>query len=58
MDDQTQSHLESTKAEVLRRVGRNLLLFQQIEALLKFLLANHAGDGTLENFQSRHKKRA
>ncbi len=58
MDDQTQSHLEFSKAEVLRRVGRNLLLFQQIEALLKFLLANHTGDGTLETFQSRHKKRA
>ena len=26
--------------EVLRRVGRNLLLFQQIEGLFKFLLAN------------------
>lgn len=58
MDDQTQSHLESMKAEVLRRVGRNLLLFQQIEELLKFLLANHTGNGTVENIQERNKKRA
>lgn len=58
MDDQTQSHLESTKAEVLRRVGRNLLLFQQIEGLLKFLLANHTRDGTLENLHTRQKTRA
>jgi hypothetical protein len=57
MDDQTQPLLESLKAEVLRRVGRNLLLFQQIEGLLKFLLANHKGAGTPENFQARHKKR-
>lgn len=58
MDDQTRSHLESTKTEVLRRVGRNLLLFQQIEGLLKFLLANHTGNGTLENIQERNRKRA
>lgn len=58
MDDQTQSHLESIRVEVLRRVGRNLLIFQQIEAFLKFLLANHTADGTPENFQTRHKKRA
>ncbi len=57
MDDQTASHLESIKAEVLRRLGRNLLLFQQIEALLKFLLANHTANGTLENLQTRFKKR-
>lgn len=58
MDDQTQSHLDSIKAEVLRRVGRNLLLFQQIEGLLKFLLANHTGNGTVENIHERNKKRA
>lgn len=58
MDDQTQSHLQSIGEEVLRRVGENLLLFQRIEALLKFLLANHTADGTLENLQSKHETRA
>ena len=32
---------QSTCDEVLRKVGRNVLLFQQIESLLKFLVANH-----------------
>lgn len=41
--------------ELLRRVGRNLLIFQQIEGLLKFLLANHQGDGTPDNFLARQQ---
>lgn len=41
--DETEQILpnQSTCDEVLRQVGRNVLLFQQIEALLKFLVANH-----------------
>ena len=43
---------KSTHDEVLRRVGRNLLLFQQVEGLLKVLLANHKGGGSLFDFKA------
>ncbi|WP_428380890.1 hypothetical protein [Nevskia ramosa] len=33
-------HVKSLRDEVLRRVGRNVLLFQQVEKLLKYLLSN------------------
>lgn len=36
--------------EVLRRLGRNLVIFQQIEHFLKVLLANHKNAGTPENY--------
>jgi len=47
---------KSTHDEVLRRVGRNLLLFQQIEGLLKGLLANHKGGGSLLDFKARQEE--
>ena len=34
------TELESLKNEVHRKIGRNIILFQKIELLLKFLLAN------------------
>lgn len=46
---------KSTHDEVLRRVGRNLLLFQQVEGLLKVLLANHKGGGSLFDFKARQE---
>lgn len=36
--------------EVQRRLGRNLIIFQQIEHFLKRLLANHKNAGTPENY--------
>lgn len=48
--------LEPTQNEVLRRVGRNLLLFQQIEHFLKFLLSTHKSGGTAETFKSNLQK--
>jgi hypothetical protein len=39
-----------TSDEVLRRIGRNLIVFQQIEHVLKLLLANHKNAGTLEDY--------
>lgn len=39
-----------TSDEILRRVGRNLIIFQQIEHFLKLLLANHKNAGTPENY--------
>lgn len=41
---------------MLRRVGRNLLLFQQIEGLLKLVLANSKTGGTLLDFKERQQK--
>ncbi len=32
--------LDYAKDEVLRKIGRNMLLYQQLEQLLKFLTAN------------------
>lgn len=46
---------KSTHDEVLRRVGRNLLLFQQVEGLLKVLLASHKGSGSLLDFKARQE---
>ena len=48
--------IKPTQDEVLRRVGRNLLLFQQIEGLLKFLLSFHKAGGTLGDFKERQQK--
>lgn len=50
------SDLKPTQDEVLRRVGRNLLLFQQIEGLLKFLLSLHKAGGTSVDFKERQQK--
>jgi len=43
--------------EVLRKVGRNLLLFQQIESLLKLLLANHRIHTTTDGPTAGHERR-
>lgn len=43
---------------MLRRIGRNLLLFQQIEHFLKFLLSAHKSGGTAETFKSNLQERA
>ncbi|MFZ2162660.1 MAG: hypothetical protein WAW02_10630 [Sideroxyarcus sp.] len=50
------SDLKPTQDEVLRRVGRNLLLFQQIEGLLKFLLSFHKAGGTPVDLKERQQK--
>lgn len=43
--------------EVLRRIGRNLLLYQQIEHLLRFLIGSARVDGPVGSFQARSAKR-
>ena len=40
--------------EVLRRIGRNLLLFQQIEHLLKHLMSNARFEGTIAQLPPRY----
>jgi hypothetical protein len=43
--------------EVLRRIGRNLLLFQQIEFLLKHLMSNSRFEGTIASAPANHEER-
>ncbi len=52
------SDLKPTQDEVLRRIGRNLLLFQQIEHLLKFLLSTYKSGGTAETFDANLQAQA
>lgn len=44
--------------EVLRKIGRNVLLFQEIEGMLKLLVANHRADGTSTDIVERHQQRS
>ena len=50
--------LKPTHDEVLRRIGRNLLLFQQIEHFLKFLLSRHKSGGTAETLKTNLQEQA
>jgi len=48
--------LEDSVNEVLRKIGRNMMLFQQLEYLLKFIVANGKVSGyasELENIKSK-----
>jgi hypothetical protein len=56
MSNPDQSQTATLQTEVLRRLGRNLLVFQQIEGLLKFLLINHKTEGTQEDYQERQEE--
>lgn len=42
MPDTTENSSSPATAEVLQKIGRNVVLFQQIEAALKFLVSNSA----------------
>ena len=42
---------------MLRKIGRNLLLFQQIESLLKLLLANYRVQSTADGLTTDHERR-
>lgn len=52
------SDLKPIQDEVLRHLGRNLLLFQQIEHFLKFLLSTQKSGGTAETFESNMQEQA
>lgn len=49
--------LAEYKDEVLRKIGRNMLLFQQIEHLLKYVVLNSDFDSSLSSFQRNLDKR-
>ena len=42
--------------EVLRKIGRNVLLYQRVEGLLKYLVANHRADGTTADLAQRQQE--
>lgn len=52
-----QSAQQALSDEVLRKIGRNLLLFQQIESQLKLLLANHRVKSTADGLTVDHERR-
>ena len=45
------------KDDVLRKVGRNVVLFQQIESMLKLLISVHHNEGTMDTFAEKQQKR-
>ncbi|WP_226663235.1 hypothetical protein [Microbulbifer aggregans] len=49
--------LQAANNEVMRKIGRNMLLFQQIEGLLKYLLANGFIVGTVEDLKIKRESR-
>jgi len=52
LTDSTEDTRKPEVDEVLRRIGRNLLVFQQIEHLLKHLLSSARYQGTLDSAQT------
>lgn len=48
-------NLENTKNEVLRKIGRNMLRFQEVEHLLKFIIANGNIEGYVSEIQAKQK---
>lgn len=51
-------HKQSLRDEVLRKVGRNVVIFQQIEQLLKHLITHQRADGTAADLVERLQRRA
>lgn len=54
---ESQIELEDAKNEVLRKIGRNVLLFQQMEKLLKFLIVNGKIEGYTDELKSKQEQR-
>jgi hypothetical protein len=50
--------LEKLRNEVLRKIGRNVMLFQQIEYMLKFLLTNGKHCGYVSELKKNQELRA
>ena len=50
--------LEKAKNEVLRKIGRNMLLFQQVEHMLKYLIANGQFSGNIGEIKANKEQRA
>jgi len=50
--------LEKAKNEVLRKIGRNILIFQQVEYMLKYLVANGNISGSISEVRAKKEQRA
>jgi len=50
--------LENVRNEVLRKIGRNLVLFQQVEHILKYLIANGQFSGKTGEIKANKERRA
>ena len=48
--------LEKAKNEVQRKIGRNVLIFQQVEYLLKYVVANGNLSGSLSQLHAKKKQ--
>jgi hypothetical protein len=55
---ESEIELEDAKNEVLRKIGRNMLLFQQMEKLLKFLIINGKIEGYTDELKSKQEQRS
>lgn len=55
---ETEDRLEKAKNEVLRKIGRNMLNFQKIEGMFKFLIANGSISGYASEIMDLKKQRA
>ncbi len=58
MSNENEHAKSIAKDAVLRKIGRNLLLYQQIEGHLKFVLANARASGTLNELALSKEERA
>lgn len=58
MSNENEQAKSIAKDAVLRKIGRNLLLYQQIEGHLKFVLANARASGTLNELALSKEERA
>lgn len=54
MDEQ----VETARNECMRRIGRNMVMFQRMELLLKYLLTNSSLEGYGKELESIKAKRA
>ncbi len=48
--------LQSALDETLRKIGRNILIFQKMEAILKYMVSNSSLEGTARNLKENHVK--
>jgi len=55
---ESEVELENAKNEVLRKIGRNMLLFQQVEHMLKFLIANGKVAGNFSEVKGNQEQQA
>jgi len=48
--------LQSALDETLRKIGRNILYFQRMEAIIKYLVSHSSTEGTASSLKENHEK--